>query len=384
MRFGMEVGKIGDNVLMLGYGGPTVLGGGHSKMSREMAQQFSISPLGAYSSHTPYPYEASIHLPKEDDQRNIQLPEGFTEKTKAVVSEVSKEEFSLIYAHDWLTFDVALELQEQHRKPMVLHIHSLEYDRAGGLAMGWRYELERRAMEKADHIIVVSAYTLEVVKKHYPTVDVSKISVVHNGLAPFKTFRKEKPFPEKLIGFVGRLALQKGAGLFLEVAEKLLQKRNDLRFVMAGDGPMFDALVELTAVRGLSGKVHFTGHLEWEKLSELYAMMDVLCMPSFSEPFGLVGLEGARFGVPVVLSENSGVKEVLTSASCASYPNVEEFVDQILNQLDTTWGQRYATVRQQRQAENCTQEKATQQIAQILEKVGGFLLPLSSLTKEKQ
>jgi glycosyltransferase involved in cell wall biosynthesis len=177
-------------------------------------------------------------------------------------------------------------------------------------------------MEEADRVIPVSEYTGRVVSGHYG-IDPTKIRPVHNGADPVDVFSTRKKFPEKLVLFLGRLTAQKGPEFFLEIAAKVLAVNPDVRFVVAGTGEKLRPLIETGAFHGLGGHFHFTGFLNKEKVNELLSMTDVYCMPSVSEPFGLSALEAAQFGIPAVISKQSGVAEVLKGALKADFWDVD-------------------------------------------------------------
>lgn len=232
------------------------------------------------------------------------------------------EDFDVIHAHDWMTFLAGVEVKKATGKPLVVQIHATQYDRAGADARGWIYDLEKYGMEQADRVIPVSRYTGEIVTGHYG-IDPAKVRPVHNGADPVDVFVTKKKFPEKLVLFLGRLTAQKGPEFFLEIASKVLEKNRDVRFVVAGTGEKLRPLIETGAFRGLGGHFHFTGFLNKEKVNDLLSMTDVYCMPSVSEPFGLSALEAAQFGIPAVISKQSGVAEVLKGALVADFWDVD-------------------------------------------------------------
>lgn len=242
-------------------------------------------------------------------------------------------DFDVIHAHDWMTFLAGVEVKKATGKPLVIHVHASQYDRAGAAARGWIYDLEKYGMEEADIVIPVSRYTGQICTSHY-NVDPAKIRPVHNGAEPVKAFTTRKPFPEKLVLFLGRLTAQKGPEFFLEIAAKVLEKTRNVRFVMAGTGERLKPLAESTAFRGLGGYLHFTGFLDKEKVNELLSMTDIYCMPSVSEPFGLSALEAAQFGIPAVISKQSGVAEVLKGALKADYWDVDLMAKHIIDLLE--------------------------------------------------
>jgi len=187
-------------------------------------------------------------------------------------------------------------------------------------------------MEQADRVIPVSTYTGEILADHYGIAP-AKIRPVHNGAEPVATFATQKKFPEKLVLFLGRLTAQKGPEFFLQIAAKVLERTPDVRFVMAGTGEKLRPLIESGAFHGLGGHFHFTGFLDKRKVNELLSMTDVYCMPSVSEPFGLSALEAAQFGIPAVISKQSGVSEVLKGALTADFWDVEMMAKHICDLL---------------------------------------------------
>jgi len=219
-------------------------------------------------------------------------------------------DFDVIHAHDWMTMIAGMEIKAKTGKPLVMHIHSLEVDRGGAGSKGWVYQLEKRGMETADLLMPVSNFTARIIKEHYHIPE-SKIFPVHNGIRPVNAYITPKPFNEKMVLFVGRLTRQKGPDFFLEIASRILEKVPDVRFVMAGQGDSFNTLIEKSAFKHIGNRFHLTGFLTIDKVHELLSMANVYCMPSVSEPFGLSAVEAAQFGVPVVISKQSGVAEVL-------------------------------------------------------------------------
>lgn len=238
------------------------------------------------------------------------------------------DDFDIIHAHDWMTFLAGVEVKKATGKPLVVHVHASQYDRAGADARGWIYDLERYGMEQADRVLPVSGYTGDIIADHYG-IPREKIRPIHNGADPVDVFTTRKKFPEKLVLFLGRLTAQKGPEFFLEIASRVLEKNKDVRFVVAGTGEKLRPLIETGAFRGLGGHFHFTGFLDKQKVNELLSMTDVYCMPSVSEPFGLSALEAAQFGIPAVISKQSGVAEVLQGALKADFWDVELMAEHI-------------------------------------------------------
>jgi glycosyltransferase involved in cell wall biosynthesis len=247
------------------------------------------------------------------------------------VSEIAQGlDFDIIHAHDWMTFLAGIYVKNLTGKPLVLHVHSLDYDRTGTGSKTWVFNIERYALSKADMVISVSEYTSGIIFSRYG-LSSKKVVVVHNGVQPLKGYRiPAADGAGKTVLFVGRITGQKGPKYFLQVARKVAELYNDVRFVMVGVGDELQEIQETGEYLHMAGKVELRGFLPHEELQKAYAAADVLCLPSVSEPFGLVALEAAQFGVPVVLSTRAGVGEVLQSALKANYWDIDLMANHVV------------------------------------------------------
>lgn len=260
------------------------------------------------------------------------LPRRILDYSEISIQLAEKLDFDLIHAHDWMTFVAGMELKKKTGKPLVLHVHSLEYDRGDALQKNWVFHLEKQAFEMADLIIPVSHYTAELIREHYG-IDAKKIKAIHNALSPVKEYRREKPFKDKLVSFVGRLTSQKDPDSFFEMAMEILEQMDGVRFVVAGKGQALDRLLDKVSQAWIGDKFHFAGFLSREKTLDLLAMTDVCVMPSISEPFGLVALEATQMGAPCVIPYQSGVSEVLLHTPKFQAGNVQEMAALTLSLL---------------------------------------------------
>ena len=311
----------------------------------------------------PYHYTisgASNKLTREDFKT---ISAEIATYTKQVITKTRKANFDLIYAHDWVTFQTAVALKERTGKPFIAHVHSLDYDRGAKRYRSFVFDIEQEALAKADAIIAVSAYTSAVLVKHYG-VDPQKITVIHNAINTFQLPVVKKSLPEKIVLFVGRLTEQKGPKIFMEIAELLAAKRHDVRFVMVGDGDLYKQLVEQSA-NAAYAKFHFTGQSSVEEMKELYAMADIYCMPSVSEPFGLAAIEAASAGLPVLLSDHVGASEILKSAFLANPASPESFTRQLEVMLDNPELVRKSVAENLEHIKGLSWEKSTNQIVNV-------------------
>lgn len=246
-----------------------------------------------------------------------------------IVSQLTSDaEFDLIHAHDWITFPAGIELKKTTKKPLILHVHSLETDRAGEATRNEIYWLEKKAMTVADRIFSVSQFTKDQIIKHYG-IDAEKIYVVHNGIDPASKPRSHHQLRDKLIVFLGRITHQKGPEFLLETAEKVSRVYPRVKFVVAGTGDQFAHILETSAYKRMGSKFIFAGFLTKAKVEELLNMADVYFMPSVSEPFGLTALEAAQHHVPTVLSSQSGAAEVMKSSLKADFWDTDKYANYI-------------------------------------------------------
>jgi len=139
----------------------------------------------------------------------------------------------------------------------------------------------------------------------------------------------EKGIKDKVVTFLGRVTYQKGPDYFIEAAAKVLQRCDNVRFVMAGSGDLLNRSIRHVARLGISDKFHFTGFLRGADVTKMFALSDVYVMPSISEPFGISPLEAMQTNVPSIISKQSGVAEVLHYALKMDFWDVDAMADAI-------------------------------------------------------
>lgn len=242
--------------------------------------------------------------------------------------------FDVIHAHDWLTNMAGIAAKRVTGKPLVIHVHATEFDRSGENVNPQVYELEKRGMDAADRVIAVSNLTRNTIINRYH-IDPAKVFTVHNAVDFSSVEDREitRGVPEKIVTFLGRITFQKGPEYFIEAAYKVLQKIQNVRFVMAGSGDMFNRSIRRVAKLGISSHFHFTGFLRGEDVKNMFAYSDVYVMPSVSEPFGISPLEAMRANVPTIISKQSGVAEVLDHAIKVDFWDVNAMADAIYGLL---------------------------------------------------
>lgn len=249
---------------------------------------------------------------------------------------VEDNAFDVIHAHDWITFEAGIRLKMKLGIPLLLHVHATEVDRTGGAINQTVYDREKYAFEFCDRIITVSQYTKNILIQRYGIV-ADKIQVVHNAHNVEKQphphlpqWLERKPKNDFVVLFIGRLTLQKGPDYFLDVAKRVLKKNKHVKFVIAGTGDMYHSILEDIATSRLHNSVFPLGFMSGDEKEKVYQNSDVCLIPSVSEPFGLIALEAVEYGVPVIISTNSGAQEVLFHSLKSDFWNVEQMSEYVL------------------------------------------------------
>ena len=258
---------------------------------------------------------------------------------KSVGRIAGQEKFDVVHAHDWMTFAAGAVAAAVSGKPLVVHVHSTEFDRNGDHVDQRIYDIERQGMHVADRVITVSQFTRRVCIDRYG-VPPEKVSVVYNAVCP--NCKGTGPRPDgleqddKIVLFLGRITMQKGPEYFLAAAKKVLERVENVKFIMAGTGNLLRQTIEMAASLGIGHRVLFTGFLCGEDVARAFHLADLYVMPSVSEPFGITPLEALTHNVPVLISRQSGVSEVLRHALKVDFWDVDEMANKMIAVLTRT------------------------------------------------
>ncbi len=302
----------------------------------------------------------------------IKVVEVYNEQAaRMLAAEHAKTPYDVIHCHDWLTASGGSRSRRLISRPLVQTFHSTEFDRT---STPWDaiVRIERQAAADADLIIAVSKRTRELIARHLGA-DERKIRVVYNGVDASKyrpppgeagasgaqsktggpaagsqissdfgspadasvSFAKPalsvQTEGKHIVLFLGRLTEQKGPVQFLHAAKKVLEKRPDTLFFIAGSGELMPLLISLSMELGLQDHVRFLGYLPEDDQRRIYRAADVYVMPSTSEPFGITALEALASGTPVILSKTSGVGEVVKSALKVDFWDIHGMAQKIIS-----------------------------------------------------
>lgn len=282
-----------------------------------------------------------------------------------------KDEFDLIHAHDWLTYNAGIAAKRLTGKPLVVHVHATSFDRGNEQMIDTRvYAIERRGMEEADKVITVSDLTRNIVITKYG-IDPAKVVTVHNAVdfSGRENISVERGVKDKVVTFLGRITFQKGPEYFIEAAAKVLKRTEHVRFVMAGNGDMMNRAIRYVARLGISDRFHFTGFLRGKDVQKMFALSDVYVMPSVSEPFGISPLEAMRSNVPSIISRQSGAAEVLKYAFKVDFWDVDAMADQIYALVKYPALAKFASVHGYEEVDTLKWNNAAAQIKEVYESV---------------
>jgi glycosyltransferase involved in cell wall biosynthesis len=259
---------------------------------------------------------------------------------QAVSQLVLNRSFDVIHAHDWLTFRAALRAKQMVGCPIILHVHSIERDRAGGQEGNpLCREIESMSMMLADRIVAVSEHTKRMIMEDYG-IPADKIEVVHNSIEPddmdaldadnaYHYLSAMRGLGYRVVVAVSRLTVQKGLPNFLHAAKEVVARAPKTLFVIVGSGEQYFELLRLSADLGIAQNVIFTGFQRGKNWRDAYAAADLFVMPSISEPFGITALEAVGYGTPALVTNQSGVAEVLHNCLKVDFWDINEMANQI-------------------------------------------------------
>jgi len=250
----------------------------------------------------------------------------------------AEHQFDVIHAHDWLCYPAGIAAKHVSGKPLIIHVHATDFDRSGGDVNPMVYNIEKQGMDAADKIITVSNLTRNVVIEKYGIAP-EKVITVYNAVEPMEVNELAQlvargTFDEKIVTFLGRITMQKGPEYFIEAANLVLKKMSNVRFVMAGSGDMMNKMIRRAARLGICDKFSFTGFLKGDDVYRMFGLSDVYVMPSVSEPFGISPLEAMQSNVPVIISRQSGVAEILKHAIKIDFWDTHAMADAIYGILN--------------------------------------------------
>ncbi|MCL2173591.1 MAG: glycosyltransferase family 4 protein [Candidatus Bathyarchaeota archaeon] len=238
--------------------------------------------------------------------------------------------------------------------------------------------LEERTAKEADLIVTISQYSFEKLQKHYNKIDPTKVRIVSNGVDLQRYKPAENPMLLKqkfglteapVVLFVGNLIPRKGVMYLAKVAKEIIKTEPYVQFVIIGRGPLKDMLIRRLKSDNLLDNFIFKSNLTDENLSALYSCSDVFALPSLQEGQGIVLLEAAASGKPVVAFNIGGVNEVVLEGKTGLLTrrgNCAEFTEALLKLLgNASLRQNMGLTGRRFVGENFTWDICTQKMLKI-------------------
>ncbi|WP_138997446.1 glycosyltransferase family 4 protein [Rhodococcus zopfii] len=222
----------------------------------------------------------------------------------------------VVHAHDWLVAHPAIALAEYFDVPLVSTLHATEAGRHSGWLSGKMnrqvHSVEWWLANESDWLITCSASMRDEVAELYGP-DLPSISVIRNGIdVTTWSYRDREPRtgPARLL-FVGRLEYEKGVQDAIAALPKIRRSHPGTTLVVAGEGTQFEWLREQARVHRVARSVTFLGNLDHTELLGWLHGADAIVLPSRYEPFGIISLEAAAAGTPLVTSTAGGLGEAV-------------------------------------------------------------------------
>lgn len=296
--------------------------------------------LGAYDSQFLLDRKDGADIAGLKDIRDVQR-----QYTRFIERHIEKEQptYDAIHAHDWLTMEAGIRAKQLTDAPLIVHVHSTEFDRSGGGSGNpIAREIEYQGLIVADRIIAVSDVTKQIIISQYG-IPAEKIEVMHNAIDVtsfddgYEYDRRTYTYLESLksegytiVSAVTRLTIQKGLTNLIRALAMATHKYDRIALLLAGDGEQRNELIQLASDLGISDKVFFTGFVRGKQWRDAYSVSDIFVLSSVSEPFGLTALEAAHHDTALILTRQSGVAEVLNNVYKYDFWDVNRLADQLV------------------------------------------------------
>lgn len=296
--------------------------------------------LGAYDSKAILKRKlSSADLNDLKDMRGVQR--RYVNFVEGLLKEIDTPD--VIHAHDWLTMEAGMRAKEITNRPLIVHVHATEFDRAGSESGNpIVHEIEYEGLMMADRILAVSNITKNIIVEKYQ-IPADKIEVVYNAIdvtdfdenylydnSTYKYLEALKSEGYTVVSTLTRLTVQKGLPYFVRAAARALEKYNKMVFLISGTGEQRDELIRLASELGISDKMIFNGFVRGKQWRDTYSVSDVFVMSSVSEPFGLTALEAAHHGNALIITKQSGVGEVLHNIFRYDFWDIDKLADELV------------------------------------------------------
>ena len=323
-------------VLMLSWEYPPVLVGGLGRHVHALAEALTlagheVAVLTRHAAGAPYDEVAGgvrvVRVPEDPplfrfDQELLAWTMALNHAlTRAGLGLVEADPPDVLHAHDWLVAHAATTLKHHLRVPLVATVHATE----AGRHQGWLPGPMNRAIHSVEWWLTYQARRVVTCSEHMRwevtrlfDLPPEKVEVIGNGVevdrwrsdpGQVAAMRRRYAGDGPLLVFSGRLVHEKGVHDLLRAMPRLRRRHPGIRRVVAGPGPRDGALRAQARGLRLGRSVCFAGFVD--DLAALVGAADCAVVPSIYEPFGLVALEAAAAGTPLVVADVGGLRELV-------------------------------------------------------------------------
>jgi glycogen(starch) synthase len=203
-----------------------------------------------------------------------------------------------------------LETARVHSAPTLVTLHDSQMQDNQTNAVPTLETLMGRILKSADWVTCVSNDLLTYLHGLMPNLK-HKSSLVYNGLAQPQLIPSALPTNPPNLLCCGRLVHRKGFDIALNIFASLLKRHPALQVTIAGDGPQLSTLKSRAQSMGIKDRITFLGWVGPDQVASVMNEATIVLMPSRREPFGLVALEAALMGRPIVATRVGGLQEIV-------------------------------------------------------------------------
>lgn len=292
----------------------------------------------------------------------------------------------LVHGHDWLVAVPAVACADECDIPLVGTFHATE----AGRNSGWLSHPLNRQVHSAewwfanscDRLIACSDSMVQEVTDAFGRADTGSpglcdIHLIPNGIdltgwADTRPPARSTSAPHLV--YFGRLEWEKGVHDILSSLPLLRRRYPGIHATIAGKGMKEDWLKSEQRRHQLRGAVHFAGHLSGESLRELLNQADLAVLPSRYEPFGIVALEAAAAGIPIVAAKTGGLVNIVKDGATGwTYPagRIEEMVDTIDSALQDARERDLRAERNKKQLDDFRWSRVAERTVRVYEEALG-------------
>lgn len=242
---------------------------------------------------------------------------------EAGVEIVRKWKPDIMHLHVFWLWHAARAIQERTGIPLVYHVHSLdraEYELGQGPPECLtQWDVQEQVIGTANRVIALTQSESELLAQYCPGAG-PRVRIVGNGIddsmSARRAARRDRQSESPLVLYTGRFVERKGVRELIAAIPRVLERAPQTRFVLAGghrhcSGAEMEHWWLPSELHQFRSQIHFTGWLTPEELAGWYVAADVLVVPSWYEPFGMVILEGMLYGLPIAAAAVGGPAEIL-------------------------------------------------------------------------